>query len=339
MIAFPRKAAMIASLLAFILSMALMASASAGLAYAEDSVDELNKKVEQTANDYNKASQRVDDLNAEIEANERKLAELESKIDSATEESARAAKNLYIYQRNTPSLITLVFSSKSPSELFKTIDYMNEYEDSLLHTISASKRMKADIEKTNEALVAERKEAEAAKEEAAKALEEAKAARKEAMARAAEQAKREAEAEKKEKAAKNTGKASPVSSDEVNWNVSKSEFIKTWTPRIDAYLSGSPLAGQGKTFATAAWNHGVDPRWSPAISYVESSRGLHCFREHNAWGWGSSSWGSWEEAIDAHVAGLARIYGSTLTYSAAKKYCPPNYEHWYKTCLEQMRNI
>ena len=37
----------------------------------------------------------------------------------------------------------------------------------------------------------------------------------------------------------------------------------------------------------------VDPRFSPAISAVESSKGLYCFRSHNAWGWGSSSWNTW----------------------------------------------
>ena len=99
------------------------------------------------------------------------------------------------------------------------------------------------------------------------------------------------------------------------------------------------LAGYGKNFAAAAWDYGVDPRWSPAISNVESSKGLHCFRSHNAWGWGSSGWSSWEEAIDAHVSGLARGYGSTLTYAAACKYCPPNSRNWYNGVLAGMKSI
>ena len=130
-----------------------------------------------------------------------------------------------------------------------------------------------------------------------------------------------------------------VSSGDVDWSSDKTAFVNEWAGRIDDYLSGSPLAGQGKTFAEAAWDYGVDPRWSPAISYVESSRGARCFRSHNAWGWGSSSWGSWEEAIPAHVSGLARVYGSTLTLSAAKKYCPPSYRDWYNKVLNQMNSI
>ena len=128
-------------------------------------------------------------------------------------------------------------------------------------------------------------------------------------------------------------------SDDADWSMSEEEFVDEWASRIDAYLAGSPLAGQGRTFAQAAWDYGVDPRWSPAIAYTESSLGLYCFLPYNAWGWGSVSWDSWEEAIDAHVRGLARGYGYTITMDAAEKYCPPNAEHWYNTTLAQMNMI
>lgn len=116
-------------------------------------------------------------------------------------------------------------------------------------------------------------------------------------------------------------------------------FVSEWAPRIDAYLAGSPLAGHGETFAEAAYEYGVDPRWSPAISCIESSKGAACFRSHNAWGWGNASWGSWEEAIWAHVAGLAAGYGSTNSISAAAKYCPPNYQSWYANVESEMSRI
>ena len=74
---------------------------------------------------------------------------------------------------------------------------------------------------------------------------------------------------------------------EVDWNCGKDAFISEWANRINNYLAGSPLAGQGETFATAAWENGVDPRWSPAISNTESTKGANCFLPHNAWGWGS----------------------------------------------------
>ena len=58
-----------------------------------------------------------------------------------------------------------------------------------------------------------------------------------------------------------------------------------------------------------------------------------------AWGWGDKSWSSWEEAINAHVAGLANGYGYSITYANAAKYCPPNTDHWFKATIGQMKMI
>ena len=135
------------------------------------------------------------------------------------------------------------------------------------------------------------------------------------------------------------GNGGATSTGGVDWNVDRETFISTWSARIDAYLAGSPLAGQGGTFAEAAWEYGCDPRFSPAIAMVESSLGRNCFLPHNAWGWGSSSWGSWEEAIWDHVRGLATIYGGQLTYAGAQMYCPPNADHWYTSVLANMERI
>ena len=147
-------------------------------------------------------------------------------------------------------------------------------------------------------------------------------------------------AEKALAKARTTDAASAMSQlTEVDWSCGKDAFISEWTNRINEYLAGSPLAGQGETFATAAWNNGVDPRWSPAISNTESTKGANCFLPHNAWGWGSTGWGSWEEAINAHVAGLAKGYGYTISYSNAQKYCPPNYDNWFHDTLREMSKI
>lgn len=176
---------------------------------------------------------------------------------------------------------------------------------------------------------------EAEEEAARKAAEEAARAEEEARIAAAEAAKAEQQAKEAQDAAADALASLP----DVDWSMGKDEFISMWTARIDAYLAGSPLAGQGATFAEAAWNNGVDPRWSPAISNTESSKGVNCFLDHNAWGWGQSSWGSWEEAINAHVAGLKSVYGYSITYANAAKYCPPNTDHWFKATLGQMQMI
>lgn len=127
--------------------------------------------------------------------------------------------------------------------------------------------------------------------------------------------------------------------DGADWSSDKADFVSSWAPRIDAFLAGSPMAGTGTIFAEAAWDYGVDPRWSPAIANTESSKGAACFLPYNAWGWGSSSWGSWDEAIRAHVAGLAAGYGYTISEAAAQKYCPPNWQEWYNRTVASMNMI
>ncbi len=130
-----------------------------------------------------------------------------------------------------------------------------------------------------------------------------------------------------------------TSSGDIDWSLSKDDFVSIWGARIDSYLSGSTLSGYGTTFAEAAYNYHVDPRLSPAIAYVESTLGAYCFKPYNAWGWGSSSWSSWSEAIWAHVSGLARVYPSGFSYSMAQKYCPPNADYWYSTVKAQINKM
>lgn len=126
---------------------------------------------------------------------------------------------------------------------------------------------------------------------------------------------------------------------DVDFSIGREAFIEKWAARINDYLSGSPLSGHGETFAEAAWEAGIDPRWSPAISNTESTKGRVCFKSHNAWGWDQTNWPDWDTAIRAHVAGLARGYGFTISYSYAMRYCPPNYDNWYRDTLNQMTLI
>lgn len=120
---------------------------------------------------------------------------------------------------------------------------------------------------------------------------------------------------------------------------SRDTFIQVWGARIDAYNAGYPLGGCGEVFAAAAYDCGVDPRWSPAIARIESTSGTYCFADHNAWGWGDVDWPDWNTAIWDHVDGLASIYGYTNTYEAAAMYCPPNASFWYSCVASEMSSI
>jgi len=169
--------------------------------------------------------------------------------------------------------------------------------------------------------------------------------REEAERRAAEEARLAAEAAKKAELdalqARSAGDAASAGLDPVDWTLSHDEFVDYWGERIEVFLAGFPLAGQGRTFAEAAWNYGVDPRLSPAISNTESTRGLHCSVSCNAWGWGPHiPFSSWEEAIDTHVRGLKNCgYGPMITYAGAQRYCPPTADDWYRKTVYAMGQI
>lgn len=126
---------------------------------------------------------------------------------------------------------------------------------------------------------------------------------------------------------------------DVDFSCGRDAFVINWTARINDYLEGSPLAGYGAVFAEAAWQYGVDPRWSPAIANTESTKGANCFAAHNAWGWTGGSWSNWAAAINAHVRGLASIYGYTISWANAEQYCPPNSANWYSDTLSEMQSI
>lgn len=328
--------------------------------------DELQQRVEQSAADYDAAVARVGELEQQIADNQSEIAAIEEDLPEQQGRAADAMRDQYKFQREAPGLLEMVLGSVSLDDFLSSWDYFTHIQNRNYNELERLEQMRQELETTEQELAAARDEAVAQQSAAEQALVEAQAAREEAQRRAEEEAARQAEEaarateeaaaqERQEQEAESSDEAQSAeqeaqppaeqpaveapSSDGADWSSDKATFVSEWAGRIDAYLAGSPLAGQGATFASAAWDYGVDPRWSPAISNTESSKGLYCFNSHNAWGWGSYSWGSWEEAIDAHVRGLARGYGYTISVEAAKKYCPPNWEHWYNATLAQMNMI
>lgn len=342
--------------LLLVLSMAMFAMPAK--AEASETSDNLQATVEQTAADYDAATQRVSDLNQQIDDTNARITQLEADLPAQQDKSNDAIRNLYGYQLEYSNILATLLSAESFEEVMTTIDYFNRIEDMNMSDINATLEMQEELQASRNQLESDKQQAAEEQDNAAQALAAAQQARENAMQQAANEAAAQvadpataasapAASDTVSDSANtavavdpgSTGISDAVSSDDVNWSADEKAFVDEWTARINAYLEGTELAGQGRNFAVAAWDYGVDPRWSPAISYVESSCGANCFRSYNAWGWGNKSWGSWDEAIDAHVSGLARIYGSTLTYSAAQKYCPSGPDSWYNNVLNQMNQI
>lgn len=320
-------------------------------------LQQIQQEIQQSNADYEEAQDRVDELQAQIDENEARIAELEAELPVARESAASSMRTLYKMQQSSGGLVELILSADTFYDLLSTIQYLDIIQSHSTDAVEELLALADELELARINLSSQMQEAEQQREEAEAALAEAQAARQELQAKIAAQAAAEEEerraaieaAKEKEEAG---GSFTTESGNEVEIETppaqdpevvdpgsDKEAFISEWTARIDAYLAGSPLAGQGKTFAEAAWEYGVDPRFSPAISHVESSKGRYCFKSHNAWGWGSSSWDSWEEAIWEHVQGLAIGYGGQLTYAGAQKYCPPNADFWYSTVLAEMGKI
>ncbi len=335
--------------------------------------DAAQQEVERTAAAYDEAVALVDELDAKIADNEQRIEQIEAALPEQQERSAQAMRFMYKFQQQVHALIDMVLGAGDLNSFLTTYEYLDHLHARNMAEIDELASLSNELDRTKATLADAKVEANQALDEASDALAAAQTAREDAQRRAQEQAEREAaeraaaeaaaaaaaqkqqdderaaaevDQETSQEFSESSSGASSgeqvsggITTDDADWSLDKTAFVSEWANRIDAYLAGSPLAGQGTAFAEAAWNYGVDPRWSPAIAYTESSLGAACFLPHNAWGWGSSSWGSWEEAIDTHVRGLARGYGYTISEAAAKKYCPPNWQHWYNTTSAQMSYI
>jgi len=343
-------------------------------------ISALQEQIERSGQAYDDANAHLEQLEAQIADNQTRLGELEQALPLQQEQCDEAIVTLYKYRSDYSTFVDMFFSSSSFSEVLQVFEYFDHLNETNIATIENTESMKSELEATQNQLEADRVTVEQEKDNAAQALAEAQASREEAQRKAEEaaaaqlaarQAAEQAAAQQaaaqqatastatdsaatasaaatSDSAATTGGSASedptPVSGSvntgAVDWSQDKTAFVANWGPRIDNYLEGSNLAGYGTLFASSAYDYGVDPRWSPAISYTESGKGAVCFRAYNAWGWGHSSYSSWEESIPAHVAYLGRVYGGYLTLEGAELYSGmSNYVEWYNIVCDQMAQI
>ena len=301
-----------------------------GIAYAETE-EELVERVNSTSAEYDAAVAEQESIAASISEIEGKIAALEEQMPSKRNAMDAAARSLYENgEANGPgTLVSLLTSADDISQVLETSKMLDRMAarnaddlTGLADSVSVLNASKAELDE-------QKAKADEAVASAKSAMDEAIAARQSMQKAQQTRANQEA-----------LGGQSADLADDVDWNMTKDAFVAEWSSRIDAYLAGSPTAGTGAYYATAAWENGVDPRWAPAISLVESTKGAVCFRSHNAWGYGGKNYSSWEEGINAVVSGLGgSLYGGVLTEKAARTYCPPNWQHWFSTCYSEMKKI
>lgn len=103
----------------------------------------------------------------------------------------------------------------------------------------------------------------------------------------------------------------------------------------------SPLAEYAEEFVKAADHYGIDYRLVASISIIESSGGLHTFRQYNAWGWGKKGFANWKEGIWEVSRGLGKYYSKGLKTPKliSKYYCPPTADSWANKVQYVMNSI
>ena len=298
---------------------------------AEESAQQFEIEALEAA--YKAAQARLDEANARVAENQKKIDAIMEKLPAQQERTDEAIKELYVLENDRLYYYDMMLQAESLDSLLKELEYFDRVSKKNLTELNKLKEMKAELELARIALDAAQAEAE----------EQAQIAR---SSLAALQDERAAKQSGGQANALAQGGSSTVI-DGADWYMTEEEFVNEWAPRIDAYLAGSPMEGTGETFALMSFRYCVDPRWSPAISNTESSKGRKCIRPYNAWGWGAadsdpynlaSEWGSWEEAIEAHISGLANGYGYTISKSAAKSYCSSP-DSWYENTLSEMALI
>lgn len=343
-----------------------------------DEVAQARQTVAARSEEYAQAMAATEQAQAQVADCQSRIAALEAQVPAARENAAVAMRTQYKYSQNAAGLLELILSADGFESFISMVSYLNAVQGDTEYQLEQLLELEGQLAQENatlEELLSQCRQYEA---QAQEALEEALAAQSRAEARLAaeEEAARQAAAAAAAAAAQQQSSIVTVVDEQTGENVyyeqapdgsleevdeehaqdvidqeqqqqqpgndgggaSVGSDVDMWAARIDAYLAGSPLAGYGRDFAAAALTYGVDPRWSPAISMIESTQGRYCFRPYNAWGWMGHSFSSWSEAIWEHVSYLGWMYGGQLTWEAANIYCDPG-DEWYYAVKGQMECI
>lgn len=371
-----RTAALIASKPARIITSAALAVAltatpmlSPVAAYAasqatQDQLSTAQKKIEDATSAYNDARTKLEDLQKQIDSNEANIDKIEAELPEQQAKASSAMRDLYKYQKGTSPIVSFLVNTQSLGDFITTCKYTNQITSSSVDEIEELNKMQTELEQNKTELDQAKSQLEGEQKNAEDALAQAQQLRSEAQAKAeqenaAELAKLEADKAAAAEKISGTGVSGNNSNSQAtnsnttidttvnNSNSGNSDydsFINEWTNRIDNYLAGSPMAGQGYNFAVAAWNTGVDPRWSPALAASRAARASIAPGSYNAWGWsgrggGWRSFGSWSEAVSAPRCLPGRQLWLHAYPGSRQEVLPPTWQDWYNKVASQMNRI
>lgn len=271
---------------------------------------------------YDEASAKADELTVQYDETQASIDSLATQINDLKAEANTQMRSSYKerMQSDIVTLLSMVTSSEDIGSLLQSLQYDGDVSDTLGDKITELAQKKAESESAKQRLQEDVANAQAAAEEANERYKKTK--------------------EAKVAAAQKVSSGTTVTLSTVDWSADKTAFVEEWSSRIDSYLSESPLYGYGKVFASCAYDNNLDPRISPAISLVESSKGAVCFRPYNAWGLMGKSFSSWEESIAYDCQYMAgSLYNGQINAKTAQTYCPPTWSSWLSKVQTEMTKI
>ena len=164
------------------LTCALLQIAAQPTTAMADPVEELQaiqKKIQQGNEDYEKATARIDDVQADIDANEERIADLEEKLPDARKQAATSMRTNYKLQQSSGGILSLILSSEDFYELLTMIQYLDVIQEYNNEAVDELLLMADELEAARVTLNSQMQEAEAAQTEAQEALDAANKAREE----------------------------------------------------------------------------------------------------------------------------------------------------------------
>lgn len=300
------------------LTAGMVLGAMPSTAYAT-TAKELSTELKAAQDAYDAATDDVDRLKDEIDAADKRIATITKNLPDRRTAAAETMKSLYKETSIHNLHMEIVLNSDNIEQVMEQLTALETLQDTSFGQINALTNEMAGHAADNVTRKEELEQARATAEKQEETVEEL-----------------EARLDRVKNAPPSIEGCEPI-----DWSLSDDEIIAEWAPRIDAYLEGHGLEGQGETFVKAAIKYGVDPRLSVAISNTESTRGDFEFRSFNSWGWmTSTTFSSYAESIPAHVKYLAGpLYHGQLNAQTAQTYCPPTWDSWLANTLSAAQAI
>ena len=184
------KALVIGAALAFALSGTALCPTTA-LAVTQETeaqLTETQKKLEDSAAAYDKATENVAKLQAQIDENNALIAELEAKLPEQQRKASQVMRDMYKYEKASNPFMSFILNSQSFDEFFTQMAYMNQIKDSNTSALEELNETQKQLEQTKVELEQAKAQADTEAKAASDALAEAQKLREAAQKKADEEA-------------------------------------------------------------------------------------------------------------------------------------------------------